>query len=74
MQAGLQLAVGGFELLAVAAVLQTQERAVKGATHRMLEDGQVLQGFDQIVRRAKAQGLDRVAHHARAGDHYHRGF
>ncbi|MNU06715.1 hypothetical protein D3C72_2520060 [compost metagenome] len=51
MQAGLQLAVGGFELLAVAAVLQTQERAVKGATHRVLENDQIFQGFDQVVRR-----------------------
>ncbi|MNG21744.1 hypothetical protein D3C84_1061460 [compost metagenome] len=74
MQAGLKFAVGGFELLPVALVFEAQGRAVEGTAHRMLEDGQVFQGFDQVVRRAKAQGFDRVAHHASAGNHYHRGF
>ncbi len=34
----------------------------------MLEYGKIFEGLDQVVGSAKAQGLDCIAHHARAGN------
>ncbi|MNS76156.1 hypothetical protein D3C72_1096950 [compost metagenome] len=72
VQAGLQFAVGGFELVAVALVFQHQARAVEGAAHRMLEHGQVFQRLDQVVGSAQAQRLHRITHDAGTGHHDHR--
>src|SRR6202008_4296068 len=37
-----------------------------------LEHGQIFERLDQVIRRAQAQSLDRVVHHAGAGNHDHR--
>ncbi|MCY1510454.1 hypothetical protein D9M68_448320 [compost metagenome] len=74
VQAGLQFAVGGFQLLAVAPVLQAQVRTIQSTAHRMLEHREVFQGLDQVIGGTQAQGLDHVTHDPGAGNHDHRDF
>ncbi|MNN16007.1 hypothetical protein D3C81_1291320 [compost metagenome] len=73
-QAGLQLAVGGFQLFPVATVLGAQIGAIQRAAHRVLEHGEVFQRLDQVVGGAQAQSLHHIAHHSGAREHDHRRF
>ncbi|MNF57671.1 hypothetical protein D3C84_392070 [compost metagenome] len=73
VEAGFEFAVGGFELGAITLVFHQQARAVQRPAYRVLEHGQVFQRLDQVIRRAQAQGFDRVVHHAGTGHHDHRG-
>ncbi|MCY1409063.1 hypothetical protein D9M71_244010 [compost metagenome] len=72
VQAGFELAIGLLQLLAVALVLQQQARTIQGPAHRVLEHSQIFERLDQVVRRAQAQGFDRVIHHAGTRHHDHR--
>ncbi|MNQ96339.1 hypothetical protein D3C85_1119370 [compost metagenome] len=72
VQAGLELAVGGFELFPVALVFQHQSRAVQGPANRMLEYREVFQRLDQVVGRTQAQGFDGVVHHPGTRNHDYR--
>lgn len=74
VQAGLQFAVGGFQLVAVALVLDPQVGPIQGPAHRMLEHREVFQGLDQVVGGAQTQGFHRIAHHAGSGKHDDRRF
>ena len=73
VQAGFEFAIGLFQLLAVALVFQQQTRAIQGPAHRVLEHGKIFERLDQVIRRAQAQSLDRVVHHAGTRNHNHRG-
>src|SRR5690606_12133147 len=74
VQAGLQLAVGRFQLLAIALVLDPQARTVQRAAYRMLQHREVFQRFDQVIGSAETQGFDGIVHHPGAGNHDHRDF
>src|SRR5471032_1700171 len=69
VQAGFELAIGLFQLVAVALVFQQQARTIQGPAHGVLEHSQIFKWLDQVIRCAQAQGLDRIVHHASARNH-----
>ena len=50
VQTGLQFAVGGFQLVAVPLVFQTQVGAVQRTTHGVFKHGEIRQRLNQIIR------------------------
>ncbi len=69
MQAGLQVAVGGLQLLPIATILQAQTRAIQRAANRVFEHRQIFERLDQIVGGAQTQRLHGIAHNTGTRDH-----